>query len=545
MKIKHLLSIVLIMLFANFIVAQVPDRKGLWKFDDSANLVKADIGSDLVLTGSQTSVNGPVEGNKATQIGLGSYLAMAHGMAANGGGAMVNEWSLQFDFSVQNLDAWYAFFQTDPTNTSDADMFIKKTTGVIGTSRSTYSVNAASPNTWYRLVISAKQGEFFKVYVNGVLWVETPVLTDVAFALDGRWALAPSLLLFGDDDGDDGLINCSEVAIWDVALNAEQVAEMGDAKKVFKTVAQVPAKNGLWKFDDASNLLKADIGTALAITGTQTSVAGPVAGNLATQIGLGSYLTMAHGIAANGGGTMVNDWSLQIDFQVPNVTAWYAFFQTDQTNTSDADLFIKKTVGTVGTSKSTYSINMLTAEEWHRLVVTKKQAEFYRVYVDGILWVESPDMTIDEFKVDGRWALEPNLIIFGDEDGDDGLINCAELAIWNVALSAEQVAVIGKVKGNATAVTEFQIEDENQLGQNFPNPFSDFTTVPYQMTKSGSAVFRVIDMNGSVVRIINEGKKPTGSYNFQLSSEKMSNGIYYLQMITDKQTVTRKMILSK
>jgi hypothetical protein len=80
---KTLLSLVIILAFASFVNAQVPERKGWWKFDDAADMLKAEIGSPLTLSGTQTSVAGPTAGNLATQISLGSYLTMTHGIAAN------------------------------------------------------------------------------------------------------------------------------------------------------------------------------------------------------------------------------------------------------------------------------------------------------------------------------------------------------------------------------------------------------------------------------------------------------------------------------
>jgi hypothetical protein len=543
---KTKLLLVVIVLLTNFVVsAQVPDRKGLWKFDDPANLLKSEIGTDLVLTGTQTSVNGLADGNMATQIGLGSYLTMEHGMSANGGGAMVNEWTLQIDFSVANLDAWYAFFQTNIANSDDADMFVKKTTGVIGTSRSSYSVNAITANTWYRLMVTAKQSEFFRVYVDGVLWVDTPDLTHEYFNLDGRWALGPNLMLFGDDDGDDGLINCSEVAIWDVALTPEQVELTGDADTKFTTISQVPDRKGLWKFDDPANLSKSEIGTDLVLTGTQTSVNGPADGNMATQIGLGSYLTMEHGMSANGGGAMVNEWTLQIDFSVANLDAWYAFFQTNIANSDDADMFVKKTTGVIGTSRSSYSVNAITANTWYRLMITAKQGEFFRVYVDGVLWVDTPDLTHEYFNLDGRWALGPNLMLFGDDDGDDGLINCSEVAIWDVALTPEQVEKLGAVISIPTGIRNIQSDDIAQLGQNYPNPFSHSTTIPYQILNNGNVSFRVLDITGKAVKMINEGVKSPGKYTMKLSSENLGNGIYFLQMLVGNQIFTRKMTINQ
>ncbi|MFA6402264.1 MAG: Ig-like domain-containing protein [Salinivirgaceae bacterium] len=455
MKTKLLLLFVVFILLAGFAAkAQIPERTGWWKFDNAGDLLRADLGSPLVLIGTQTSVPGPVEGNLATQIGLGSYLTMAHGIAANGGGAgtLVNEYSVQIDFSVPAVGAWHSFIQTDATNTSDADLFTK-TNNTIGTGATGYSANAISVDTWYRMVISVKNGEFFNVYLNGELW-----LNGTLQAIDGRWALADVLLLFADNDGDDAAINCAEVGIWDVALTATQALELGDA-----ATTQFPERKGWWKFDEAVDMLKAEIGSPLVLTGTQTSVAGPVTGNLATQIGLGSYLTMAHGIAANGGGAgaLVNEYSVQIDFSVPAVGAWHSFIQTDATNASDADLFTK-TNNTIGTGATGYSTNTISVDTWYRMVISVKNGEFFNVYLNGELWLNGTLQSVD-----GRWALADVLLLFTDNDGDDATINCSEAGIWDVALTAVQAEELGNVLTTPLATRKgwWKFDDAADMGK--------------------------------------------------------------------------------
>ena len=83
--------------------------------------------------------------------------------------------------------------------------------------------------------------------------------------------------------------------------------------------AQVPSKLGSWNFDDAGDMLKAETGLALELIGTaMTSVPGPVAGNLAAEVGNGAAFKLTHGIAAgNGGGPMVNEYTLMMDVQLP------------------------------------------------------------------------------------------------------------------------------------------------------------------------------------------------------------------------------------
>ena len=430
---KTLLSLVIILAFASFVNAQVPDRNGWWKFDDAADMLKAETGSALTLTGTQTSVPGPADGNLATQVSLGSYLSIAHGIAPNGGGDSVNEYSVQIDFSVPEIGKWHAFIQTDPTNSGDADLFTKASDNTIGTSATGYSANAVAADTWYRMVIAVKNGDFFSVYLNGELW-----LTGTPQDVDGRWALVSELLIFADDDGDDATINCSELGIWNVALTALQASELGNASTV-----PLAVRKGWWKFDDAADMLKAEIGSPLTLTGTQASVPGPEEGNLATQVSLGSYLTMNHGIAPNGGGDSVNEYTVQIDFSVPEIGKWHAFIQTSPTNDNDADLFTKASDNTIGTSATGYSTNFVANDAWYRMVISVKNGDFFNVYLNGELWLTGTPQDVD-----GRWALVNELLVFADDDGDDATINCAELAIWDVALTANEVIQLGGFASN-------------------------------------------------------------------------------------------------
>ncbi|HSO86924.1 MAG TPA: hypothetical protein VLQ91_10260, partial [Draconibacterium sp.] len=241
MKLKTLHLIVLFALVSNFAgFAQIPDRAGWWKFDDSADLPKATVGTPLEIVGNLTSVDGPVAENKAINVPLGNYMIMTHGIAANGGGTLVNEYSLQIDFSIPEAGIWHSFFQTDPTNAGDADLFAKDANtlgvGVVG-----YTAKGISAETWYRMIVTVKNGEFFKIYVDGALWLEGAVQD-----IDGRFALLSTLLLFADENGEDGDIICSELGIWDVALDADQVLALGGA-----TGDRVPVRTklGQWKFD--------------------------------------------------------------------------------------------------------------------------------------------------------------------------------------------------------------------------------------------------------------------------------------------------------
>jgi len=146
---------------------------------------------------------------------------MDHHIAANGGGIKVNQYSLLVDFKVEDATIWHTFYQTNPINDDDGDCFIN-TTGQIGTWATTYTEMTIEPNIWYRLLISVENGNFYRYYINGKLAKEGTLQV-----IDDRHSLAPSLLMFADNDGEDNEIFVSEVAIWSKALTSAEVARIG------------------------------------------------------------------------------------------------------------------------------------------------------------------------------------------------------------------------------------------------------------------------------------------------------------------------------
>jgi hypothetical protein len=331
---------------------------------------------------------------------------------------------------------------------------------------------------------------------------------------------------------------CSEAGIWGVALTAEQAAELGDATTV--PGVTIPLRAGFWKFDDANDMLKAEIGQPLTLTGTQTSVTGPAAGNLATQIGAGSFLTINHGIAANGGGTLVNEYTLQVDFLMPDPSLWHAIQQTSTDNSDDAEMFIN-TENYIGAWRFGYSASTVAEDTWYRLVISVKNGEFYRIYMNGTIWVDGTGQELDS-----RDALNSTLLMFADNDGEDNTMICSELGIWNVALTNEQVSQLGDANNSTTGIGELLVSNHNKLmGQNYPNPANDFTVMPYKLENSSIVSFRVSDLQGNVLAVINEGKQASGEHQVSINTSQLKSGTYIVQMITATATDFRKIVVLK
>ncbi|MGE5446985.1 MAG: LamG-like jellyroll fold domain-containing protein, partial [Bacteroidales bacterium] len=203
------------------------------------------------------------------------------------------------------------------------------------------------------------------------------------------------------------------------------------------------------------------------------------------------------------------------------------------------DLFTN-TDNAIGTGATTYTANTISANTWYRMVITVRNGSFFRIYINGENWLDAAGQ-----QVDGRFALASELLLFADNDGEDGLIDCSEVSIWDVALTAEQVAKLGDATTQVTALQDHLLMPGAELGQNYPNPFTNTTIIPYQVTQTADVCFRLLDDKGNEVRLIKEGTKSPGKYTLTMSSDHLKSGNYVLQMTANKKVITRKLILVK
>lgn len=210
---------------------RVTPRKliGLWEFNDAANLTKATIGSDLILAGSDQAITGVDASDGAARIGVGSHYIANHGIAGNGGGSKVNEYTLVIDmkYPASSASKWISIFQTDAGNSNDADCFVRNSNGTIGVAATGYSSWALAQETWVRIVVSVDNGTHYKTYADGVL-----IKTGNIQAVDGRFSLDSALLFFADENGEDNAIDVSAIRIYNESLSDVEAAGLGSVHSV-------------------------------------------------------------------------------------------------------------------------------------------------------------------------------------------------------------------------------------------------------------------------------------------------------------------------
>ncbi|MDR0537453.1 MAG: DUF1735 and LamG domain-containing protein [Tannerellaceae bacterium] len=402
--------------------------KGQWLFDDESNPAKATVGKDLQPVGSGfTQVQGP-EGKKgAVRISQGSYFKAVHEIAAGESGK-VEEYTMLIDFKYPATGTWYTFYQTNLNNNDDADFFINKT-GNIGVGDLGYSSAVAPANAWNRLIITLKKGVGIKFYLNGNM-IHAP-----ATNLDkDRFYLDPAgVILFGDEDGDDGEFDVARVDIYEGVMSEARIKVIsgtGDSEPV-----------------DLSHItynFSAPDFTAPAVSGAKplefenpasvTAVAGPGERGAA-------LITKNNSVKVpNSKGTEMNTYTMLLDILPLGTDDDYAaLFQATESNSGDdADLYIRND-GRLG--QGNYGeAGAVPLNKWSRIVVVVDVAKnICDYYVNGSFYMHNPGrashMTIGSSHY---W-------LFADAYGHDYEydIHCAGFSIWDKNLTEDEIAALG------------------------------------------------------------------------------------------------------
>ena len=91
--------------------------------------------------------------------------------------------------------------------------------------------------------------------------------------------------------------------------------------------------------------------------------------------------------------------------------------------------------------------------------------------------------------------------------------------------------------------------------QNYPNPFNPETWIPYDLPQDTDVVIRVFDISGRIVRELDLGRKPAGSYFTKTEAaywdgkntqgERVVSGLYYYQLQAGTYNAIKKMVILK
>jgi hypothetical protein len=389
-------------------------------------------------------------------------LIMQPNMSPNGGGNLVNQYSIIMDFYYPGgSTTWFNCQNTN--NTTDGSIFIQN--GDIGQGSGGYTMlTPLASGSWHRIALSVDlaAGVIYKC-ADGVIqnvWAQTGL--DLA-----RRAWQQDVLLFADGDGDDkGQIYVSSVQVRNGAMTTNELVALGgpDAGKipVPSITSPPPPVTGQWDFKNGD--LSATIGTPLTYLGgtngdsaTKTTFGTTGAGSFASIPGINGVATtvvdpggaattdnnygliMQHNISPNGGGKLVNEYTIIMDFYYPGGTeTWFNCQNTN--NTTDGSIFIQN--GDIGQGSGGYNmVSALAGNAWHRIALSVDLAGgVITKYADGVIQNVWTQTGLDL----ARRAWQPDVLLFADGDGDDkGQIYVSSVQVRSGAMTHAQLLALG------------------------------------------------------------------------------------------------------
>jgi uncharacterized delta-60 repeat protein len=84
-----------------------------------------------------------------------------------------------------------------------------------------------------------------------------------------------------------------------------------------------------------------------------------------------------------------------------------------------------------------------------------------------------------------------------------------------------------------------------RLDQNKPNPFSQHTTISYQLPASGTASLNIYNAAGQLVKTFNMGQQQAGHHQVEWSDSKITAGVYFYRLTAGNYQTTKKLVVVK
>ncbi len=95
------------------------------------------------------------------------------------------------------------------------------------------------------------------------------------------------------------------------------------------------------------------------------------------------------------------------------------------------------------------------------------------------------------------------------------------------------------------AVEEDGIPDDFRLGQNYPNPFSRSTTIPYHLASTADVELTIFDAIGRRVAVLVDAQQSGGSHRVTWDTTLMPSGAYFYRLKAGGFQRTRSLLLLK
>ena len=109
----------------------------------------------------------------------------------------------------------------------------------------------------------------------------------------------------------------------------------------------------------------------------------------------------------------------------------------------------------------------------------------------------------------------------------------------------KQIDIDGKYKYSNVLSVEVNAPENFELLQNYPNPFNPTTTIAFSVPYVSNIELSIFNVLGEKIKVLINGEKIAGFYKVEFNGQKLSSGIYFVQLQGNHYRKIKKMLLIK
>ncbi|MCF6333842.1 MAG: T9SS type A sorting domain-containing protein [Draconibacterium sp.] len=119
--------------------------------------------------------------------------------------------------------------------------------------------------------------------------------------------------------------------------------------------------------------------------------------------------------------------------------------------------------------------------------------------------------------------------------------------VIGVSASSDKKVYLGLLAPMAIIFTgtDIQTSSLSELGQNFPNPYKNKTTIPFNLARMAEVTLTIYDVLGQKKATLLNQEMPQGKHNIAFNADGLTPGLYLYQLEVENKTMVKTMALTK
>ncbi|NNE35830.1 MAG: T9SS type A sorting domain-containing protein, partial [Rhodothermales bacterium] len=113
----------------------------------------------------------------------------------------------------------------------------------------------------------------------------------------------------------------------------------------------------------------------------------------------------------------------------------------------------------------------------------------------------------------------------------------------NTFYDAVEGQELSPASSSTSALSETTQRGVIGLDDNFPDPFSQTTTISYDLSRPAKVTLAVYDVLGRNLRVLVSSRQPAGEYEVSLDASHLTSGVYFYHLQAGPYLKTKRMVV--